>query len=133
MDHPSVEDLQQVPLLADLSDAERSALSELFDIMEYDAGRTLVGEGRAGYAFYVINRGRVAVTHDGEQLRELGPGDFFGEIAILGKRRRTATVTATEPVAVWVLLGSAFEELQSTRPEVAAALQEAMRHRLEAG
>jgi CRP-like cAMP-binding protein len=133
MDHPSVEDLQQVPLLADLSDAERSALSELFDIMEYDAGRTLVGEGRAGYAFYVINRGRVAVTHEGERLRELGPGDFFGEIAILGKRRRTATVTATEPVVVWVLLGSAFEELQSSRPEVAAALQEAMRHRLEAG
>lgn len=133
MDHPSVEDLQQVPLLADLSEAERSALSELFDIMEYDAGRTLVGEGRAGYAFYVINRGRVAVTHEGERLRELGPGDFFGEIAILGKRRRTATVTATEPVVVWVLLGSAFEELQSSRPEVAAALQEAMRHRLEAG
>lgn len=133
MDHPSVEDLQQVPLLADLSDAERSALSELFDIMEYDAGRTLVGEGRAGYAFYVINRGRVAVTHESEPLRELGPGDFFGEIAILGKRRRTATVTATEPVVVWVLLGSAFEELQSSRPEVAAALQEAMRHRLEAG
>jgi CRP-like cAMP-binding protein len=133
MDHPSVEDLQQVPLLADLSDTERSALSELFDIMEYDAGRTLVGEGRAGYAFYVINRGRVAVTHEGERLRELGPGDFFGEIAILGKRRRTATVTATEPVVVWVLLGSAFEELQSSRPEVAAALQEAMRHRLEAG
>ncbi len=133
MDHPSVEDLEQVPLLADLSDAERSALSELFDMMEYDAGRTLVGEGRAGYAFYVINRGRVAVTHEGERLRELGPGDFFGEIAILGKRRRTATVTATEPVVVWVLLGSAFEELQSSRPEVAAALQEAMRHRLEAG
>lgn len=133
MDHPSVEDLQQVPLLADLSDVERSALAELFDIMEYDAGRTLVGEGRAGYAFYVIKRGRVSVTHEGEQLRELGPGDFFGEIAILGKRRRTATVTATGPVVVWVLLGSAFEELQSSRPEVAAALQDAMRHRLEAG
>ncbi|HEY5184415.1 MAG TPA: cyclic nucleotide-binding domain-containing protein [Actinomycetes bacterium] len=133
MDHPSVEDLQKVPLLADRSDAERRGLAELFDIMEYGAGRTLVGEGRAGYAFYAINRGRVAVTHEGEQLRELGPGDFFGEIAILGKRRRTATVTATEPVVVWVLLGSAVEELQSSRPEVAAALQDAMRHRLEAG
>jgi CRP/FNR family transcriptional regulator, cyclic AMP receptor protein len=133
MDHPSVEDLQRVPLLAGLSDTERSALADLFDIMEYDAGRTLVGEGRAGYAFYIIDLGRVAVTHEGEQLRELGPGDFFGEIAILGKRRRTASVVATEPVVVWVLLGSAFEELQSSRPEVAAALQEAMRQRLEAG
>jgi voltage-gated potassium channel len=133
MDHPSVEDQQRVPLLADLSDAERGALAELFDVMEYDAGRTLIGEGRAGYAFYVVDQGRVSVTHDGEQLRELGPGDFFGEIAILGKRRRTATVTAASTVVVWVLLGSAFEELQTTRPEVATALQDAMRQRLEAG
>lgn len=130
MDQPSVEDLSRVPLLAGLSDDERGALADLFDVMEYDAGRTLVGEGRAGNAFYVIDRGRVVVSHDGETLRELGPGDFFGEIAILGRRPRTATVTSMQPVVVWVLLGSAFEQLQSDRPDVAAALQDAMRQRL---
>ncbi len=130
MDQPSVEDLRRVPLFAGLSDDERGALADLFDVMEYDAGRTLVGEGRAGYAFYVIDRGRVEVTHEGETLRELGPGDFFGEIAILGKRPRTATVTSVNPVVVWVLLGSAFEQLQSARPDVASALQDAMRERL---
>jgi CRP-like cAMP-binding protein len=132
-DHPSVEDLARAPLLAGLSEADRSVLAEWFFVKEYDAGRTLVGEERAGYAFFIIDQGHVSVTQDGEELRTMGPGDFFGEIAILGKRRRTATVTAVEPVVLWVLFVEEFREMEATRPEVAGALQEAMRQRLAAG
>lgn len=68
---------------------------------EHDAGRHLVSEGRAGYAFYVLDQGRATVTQDGKELPVLGPGEFFGEIAIIGEGRRAATVTAREPVVVW--------------------------------
>ena len=54
----------------------------------------------------------------------------FGEIAILGEGRRTATVTATEPVVVWTMFGTLFRDLQATRPDVAAALEAAMAERL---
>lgn len=129
-DHPTADDLQRAPLFADLPPEARQALAERFDVEEFDVGRKVVTEGRAGYAFYVVSEGSATVTHDGEELRTLTAGDFFGEIAILGEGRRTATVTVTETVEAWVLFGTAFRELEMDRPDVAAALQEAMRQRL---
>jgi CRP-like cAMP-binding protein len=74
------------------------------------------------------------VTHDGQVLRTMGPGDFFGEIAILGPQgRRTATVTAVDDVVVWELFGTVFRTLQMESPDVAQALEQAMRTRLDAG
>lgn len=93
----------------------------------------MVTEGQAGYAFYVLESGKATVTRDGDELRTLEPGDFFGEIAILGGGRRTATVTATEPVVAWVMFGTTFRTLQMARPDVAEALQDAMRQRLATG
>ena len=133
MTHPSGDDLLRAPLLAGLSSDERSALAEYFDVEEYDTGRPLVSEGRAGYAFFILDQGQATVTQDGRELRVLGPGDFFGEIAIIGEGRRTATVTAREPVVVWALFGSEFRQLESTHPDVAAALQQAMHERLASG
>ena len=100
------------------------------EIEAFDAGRRLVAEGRVGYSFYVIDSGRVEVSHDGAPVREMGPGDYFGEIAILGEGRRTATVTAVEPVVAWSLFGTHFRTLQAERPDVADALEAAMRERL---
>ena len=87
----------------------------------------------AGYAFYVLDQGQVSVSHEGQVLRTLGPGDFFGEIAILGGGRRTASVTATGPTTVWKLFGTSFRELEKIRPDISEALQEAMRQRLATG
>jgi CRP-like cAMP-binding protein len=133
MNHPTPQDLSRVPLFADLTGDAAEVLAPRFDIEHYEAGRRVVLEGSSGYAFYVVDEGRVSVTHEGQELRTLGGGDFFGEIAILGGGRRTATVTATEPVTVWKMFGTAFRELERIRPDVGAALQDAMRQRLATG
>lgn len=128
--HPSAEDLSRSPLLSGLTDEAREVLAERLEIEEFDAGRRLVTEGRVGYSFYLIDEGTVSVEHDGRSVRRLGPGDYFGEIAILGEGRRTATVTAVEPVVAWTMFGTHFRSLQAERPDVAAALEEAMGERL---
>lgn len=133
MSHPTPDDLLRVPLFADLPSDAAEVLAPRLDIEVFEAGRRVLLEGTAGYAFYVVDEGQVSVTHDGETLRTLGPGDFFGEIAILGGGRRTASVTAIESTTVWKLFGTAFRELEKVRPDVGAALQAAMRERLAAG
>ena len=65
-------------------------------------------------------------------IRELGRGDFFGEIAILERRRRSATVTATTPMRLLVMFGWDFRSLQESQPEIAARIEEAMQVRLAA-
>ena len=132
-DHPTAADLQRIPLLAGLSPDLLAILAMRFDIEEFGVGRNIVTEGDAGYAFYVIDAGKATVTREGEALRMLGGGDFFGEIAILAEGRRTATVTAVEPVVAWVMFGTSFRALEIDRPDVANALQEAMRDRLATG
>jgi CRP-like cAMP-binding protein len=127
---PTAIDLAKVPLLSGLSASARAALAERFEVEDFAAGAAVVTEGRAGYAFYVISEGLAGVLHDGRHLRELGPGDYFGEISIMGDGRRTATVVATTPLVVWVLFGTVFRALESSDPEVAAALQHAMESRL---
>lgn len=133
MDHPTSDDLLRVPLTAGLAADTREALSQHFAVRQYEAGRSLITEGRHGYSFFILDRGEVTVTQEGQELRRLGPGDFFGEIAILGQGRRTASVTTSRPVVVWEMFGTSFRDLEAARPEVAAALQEAMRTRLAAG
>jgi CRP-like cAMP-binding protein len=133
MTHPAPPELQRVPLFADLDAEAAQVLAARFDVEQYDTGRRVVLEGSAGYAFYVLAEGHASVSQEGEELRALGPGDFFGEIAILGGGRRTATVTATEPVVAWKMFGTAFREMEQARPDVAAALQDAMRRRLATG
>jgi CRP-like cAMP-binding protein len=130
MPAPTPADLAKVPLLSGLSDGARAALAERFEVEEFAAGAAVVTEGRPGYAFYVIAEGLAGVLHDGRHLRELGPGDYFGEISIMGDGRRTASVVAATPLVVWVLFGTVFRALQSSDPEVAAALHEAMEARL---
>jgi len=128
--HPAADDLARIPLLSGLPAEALDALAERFETERFDEGHRFVAEGRSGYAFYVLDQGRVSVSQEGREIRVLGPGDFFGEIAILGTGRRTATVTATEPGQVWTLFGTSFRELQSARPDVAEALQTAMSDRL---
>ena len=127
---PTGVDLAKVPLFADLPPDPLDVLAGRFQVEGFDAGRMLITEGRPGYVFYIIASGRVAVQHDGAEVRHLGPGDYLGEIAILGRGRRTATVVAIEPVITWSLFGTEFRVLQSERPDVAAELHNAMTQRL---
>lgn len=133
MDHPSAAQLSSVPLLSDLPPDVLMELADWFDVEEFPGGRTVLSEGRAGYAFYILQAGRVSVRRGAEVLRELAPGDFFGEIAIIGDGRRTASVVTLEPVTTWTLFGTAFRQLQQERPAVAVALNDAMADRLARG
>lgn len=90
----------------------------------------LIGEGAAGYSFFVLTEGSARVTSGGTPLGDLGPGDFFGEVALLGATRRTATVRSTTPVKLLVMFGSDFRRLQETQPDIAGRVEEAMQQRL---
>ena len=124
-----VDDLTGIPLFADMSDEERTSLAEWFEVSDASAGMVLVSEGAAGYSFYVLIDGAAEVTAGGETVATYGPGDFFGEMAILGGGRRNATVTVTAPARLLSMFGTEFRMLQEVQPKVAAQLEETMRQR----
>jgi CRP/FNR family transcriptional regulator, cyclic AMP receptor protein len=126
----AVAELAGVPLFASLDDAQLQELAGWFRVQNAGDGRRLVGEGAPGYTFFVILDGTAQVTADGVLLVALGPGDFFGEIAILGDGHRTATVTSTSPVRMLVLFGTEFRQLEAAHPAIAAELVAAMQSRL---
>lgn len=126
-----VEDIAGVPLFKPLDDDQLSELATWFHAQNEGEGVRLVGEGAHGYTFFILMEGTAAVTSEGESLATLGPGDFFGEIAILGGGRRTATVTSTSPVRLLVLFGTEFRRLEAAHPDIASRLTEAMQARLE--
>jgi CRP/FNR family transcriptional regulator, cyclic AMP receptor protein len=127
---PTPEQLADVPLFESLSENAVKAIATLSELRREEAGTTLVGEGEPGHSLFVIASGSVHVTTDGKVVAELGAGDFFGEIALLGDGLRTATVTAASPVSLVVMSGSDFRVFERSYPEASAALQEAMADRL---
>jgi CRP-like cAMP-binding protein len=123
-------ELAGVPLFASLSEEERRELAPGFTVQTAEAGSKLIGEGARGYSFFVLLEGTATVTSQGSTLaEELGPGDFFGEIALLIGGRRTASVTATSHVKLLVMSAAEFRRLQESRPAVAAEIKEAQRER----
>ena len=123
----TAEDLVGVPLFADLNPDERATLATWFEVQNASAGMRLTGEGASGYSFFVLREGTATVTIDGNEVRTLEPGDFFGELAILGDGRRTATVTTASPARVLVLFGTEFRQLQQEYPELAAQIESRLR------
>ena len=89
-----VDVLRRVRLFADLDEREVEEIARLFKERDFPAGETIIREGSGGAAFYVIESGEVTVTIGGELRATLGPGDYFGEIALLDEGARIATVTA---------------------------------------
>ena len=94
----SVDDLATVPLFNSVDKEQLAKLANWFHVQNANEGVRLVGEGPPGYTFFVLVEGTAAVTSEDQTLTELTAGDFFGEVAILGDGRRTATVTSTTPV-----------------------------------
>jgi CRP-like cAMP-binding protein len=129
----SVDDIAAVPIFGALDDAQLEQLANWFHVEHASEGVRLCGEGCNGYTFFLIADGTASVTADGETLAALGPGDYFGEIAILGDGRRTATVTSTAPVRLLVMFGTEFRQLEAAHPEIASALTDAMQARIETG
>jgi CRP-like cAMP-binding protein len=125
-------DLAGVELFDGLDDDQLAQLAGWFDVRTVSSGVELVTEGASGYSFYVLLEGGAVVTADGVPAATCGPGDFFGEIAILGDSRRTATVKTTERSRVLVMFGTEFRRLQGSQPAIAARLEDAMLKRIAA-
>ena len=122
--------IREVPLFAELSDDELAATAEKLSERHESPGQHLSTEGGAGYFFFVIESGTVDVSHGDDVVATLGPGDFFGEVAILETKRRTATVTATSELTVLEMFGTDLAMLNAHSPSVHAAIERAMAERL---
>jgi len=118
-------DLACVPIFASLDAADLERLAAWFDVQSVSPGVKLVGEGAPGYSFFVLADGTATVYADGVELTALGPGDFFGELAMLDGGRRAATVTAASAARVLVMFGTEFRQLQHEHPEIAARIENA--------
>jgi CRP-like cAMP-binding protein len=119
------------PFFEGLSRSELLELAKITEDLEVGTGKTLTREGQSGSEFFVIVDGEVSVAKDGREIRTLGPGDFFGEIALLEDTPRTATVTAKTPLRFFVLTRQAFRTVLAHQPgieqKVLAALEERVR------
>jgi cAMP-dependent protein kinase regulator len=124
--------LQKIPLFASLNAEQREMVASHLEEHSIEEGRHLTTEGGGGYFFFVIEQGTAVVTHDGETVAELGPGDFFGEAAILETPRRTATVTATSPMTVYEMFGADFAKIVRDIPDVGATVRAALEEHLRA-
>jgi CRP-like cAMP-binding protein len=122
--------LASLPLFGALSESDLADVASMFEVRDVEAGVRLAGEGATGNAFFVICDGEMTVTVQGKEIDTLRAGDFFGELALLGARRRAATVTTTAPARVLVLFGDDFARLRNTCPSVAAAVDAAIEQRL---
>ncbi len=127
-----VDRLAKIPLFSDLTDDERAAIAGKLEERDAHSGEHLSSEGGAGYFFFVIESGAAIVTRGGETLAVFGPGDFFGEATIFRTRRRTATVTASEPTVLFAMFGADFAKLVSDIPRLHAHIDEALDARLPA-
>jgi CRP/FNR family transcriptional regulator, cyclic AMP receptor protein len=129
-----VEALGRAPLFRELSKQELGQLAKATEDLEVDAGKVLTREGDLGREFFVIVEGEVSVTKDGQEIRRLGPGDFFGEIALVYEdARRTATVTAATPLRFFVLTRQSFRSLLEHQPEIEEKVMRALEERLGSG
>lgn len=123
------EALTSVPFFSSLSPAARRAVAPYAEQIQVEPGTQLTGEGTRGYLFFVIKSGAAKVRQDEREVRELGEGDFFGEIALLETSERTASVTAATPMQLVVLTESAFKRLVETDSAAARECEAAMRER----
>jgi CRP/FNR family cyclic AMP-dependent transcriptional regulator len=124
------EAMSHVPLFSRCSRGELRQIAKLADEIDLQAGKVLTKEGARGREFFVLLEGTADVRRDTRLLPSLGPGDFFGEIALVADTPRTATVTATTPVRALVITDRAFRELMRNSPDIQGKVLEAVASRL---
>ena len=130
MPDPSLDLIRGVPLFAEADESFLQRLAGEFMERTFAAGETIAEEGEAGRTFIVIERGEVTVTVHGEEVGRLGPGDSFGEMALIDKSARSATVRADTEVHGYQLPVWSFRPLVESHPEMAWALLEALAERV---
>jgi CRP/FNR family transcriptional regulator len=130
MAKPTPDLLRQVPLFAELDDRDLNVLADEFNERRFAAGDAIALEGEGGLMFFVVESGEASVEVHGEEVATLGPGASFGEIALIDRRPRTATVTAVSDLRTYALPVFVFRPFVEARPNVAWKLLEAMADRV---
>jgi CRP/FNR family cyclic AMP-dependent transcriptional regulator len=123
--------LQRVPLFSGLDPRELETIARTVHERTFEAGDTVAQQGEGGVGFFVIRDGQAKVEIDGNEIRRLGPGDHFGEIALIAEGPRTATVTAESQLRCYGLTPWEFRPLVQTNASIAWKLLQALAQRLE--
>ena len=126
----SADMLKKVPLFADLDSRELEQISSSMRERRFAAGDTVTEEGAGGAGFFVVESGEAAVTVDGAPRGTIGPGDYFGEIALLTGSNRTATITATSDMLCYGMTPWDFRPLVESNSAIAWKLLTAMAEKL---
>jgi CRP/FNR family cyclic AMP-dependent transcriptional regulator len=121
--------LKGIPLFEKFSEEELRQIAPFAEETSAEPGNVLVREGDYSYQFVAIEEGSAKVTRDGETVAELGPGDFFGEIGLLEKSLRTATVEATSSMRLITLTGWDLARVEKAMPEAIEELHRAIEER----
>ena len=119
-----------MPLFSRCSKKELQEIAKLADEVDLREGKQLTREGDRGREFFVLLDGGAEVRRKGRKVRTLGRGDFLGEIALVAKSPRTATVTLTEPTRALVITAASFDRLMRQSPEIQRGVLEALAERL---
>jgi len=122
--------IRTVPLFAHCSRAEIAEVASIADEVDVRTGKELLREGDRGREFFVLLDGAADVRRKGRKVNSLKPNDFFGEIALISRSPRTATVTTTEESRLLVITASAFRSLLDHSPRIQLRVLEALADRL---
>jgi CRP/FNR family transcriptional regulator, cyclic AMP receptor protein len=121
--------LKSIPLFKDVPDDELAQIAGFAQEVNVEEGRELVREGDFSYEFMLIEEGQAEVTRDGAHVNDLGPGDFFGEMGLLEKTLRNATVTAKSPMKLVTLTGWDLKRMERHIPEAIERVRETLEAR----
>ena len=125
-----IELLKRVPLFAGCSKKELAHIAMVADEIDFGPGKKLIREGEPGREFFVLVGGTAEISRRGKPLDTAGPGDFFGEMALLADQPRNATVTTTSPVDALVVTARSFRDLIGDSPLIALKVMRAVVERL---
>ncbi|HXR27968.1 MAG TPA: cyclic nucleotide-binding domain-containing protein [Solirubrobacteraceae bacterium] len=127
-----VERLGRIEALRDLSVGQRRMLAEIVDETTAEVGETLIRQGDPGYEFLMLEEGSAEVVQDGERINVMGPGDFFGELAVLEDGLpRTASVIAVTDLRAIVFTAHFMREMRERMPAVGEQIDRAAAERRE--
>lgn len=127
---PDLELLKRVTVFSVLNDEERERFAQAADRSEHVPGEALTEQGVMGHRFHLIVQGAAEVTRDGEKVASLGPGDFVGELGLLGGGASTATVRCTDPTLCLTLQREEFWAVLEEEPAIALRILEVVCRRL---
>ena len=121
--------LKTIPLFKDISDEELREVATFAEEASVPEGKHLVDEGDYSYEFMAIEEGDAEVLREGQHVADLGPGDFFGEMGLLEKDRRSATVVAKSPMRLITLTGWDLKRMEKSTPEAVQQIRATMEQR----